>query len=138
MLSSKFLGGFLARSLGAAASQPQNQLLSVKKNEFLTSVALIHLDSSKWASRHGGKTNGGKLRFDYKILRARPVGPHKKLAPGFKYDGRVGEKANYRYIVHYPEDGKYTIRKLPITKLGGRDPVTGIKVIGRVGVVIYI
>ena len=30
------------------------------------------------------------------------------------------------------QDGKYTIRKLPITKLGGRDPETGRKVIGNV------
>ncbi len=46
-----------------------------------------------------------------------------------KYDGRIGEYKNYRYIVHYPEDGKYTIKKLPMTKLGGRDPVTKFKVI---------
>ncbi len=52
-----------------------------------------------------------------------------KLAPGVKHDGRMGENANYRYIVHYPEDGKYTIKKLPMTKLSGRDPVTGRKVI---------
>lgn len=57
------------------------------------------------------------------------MGPHKALAPYVKYDGRIGEYKNYRYIVHYPEDGKYTIKKLPMTKLGGRDPVTKFKVI---------
>ena len=33
-----------------------------------------------------------------------------------------------RKIIHYPKDGKYTIKKLEMTKLGGRHPVTGIKV----------
>jgi len=57
------------------------------------------------------------------------VGPHRALAPGVKYDGRIGEIKNYRYIVHYPADGKYTIKRLPMTKLGGRDPVTKLKII---------
>jgi hypothetical protein len=66
-------------------------------------------------------------------MKERPVGPHKILPPGVKFEGRIGPHKNYRYIVHYPEDGKYTIKKLPMTKLGGRDPETGRKVIGRVG-----
>jgi hypothetical protein len=51
------------------------------------------------------------------------------LAPNVKHDGRIGEVKNYRYVVHYPEDEKYTVKKLPMTKLGGRDPVTGRKVV---------
>lgn len=59
--------------------------------------------------------------------------PTKKLAPGVRYDGRVGPVENYRYRVNYPEDGKYTIEPLSVRKLGGRDPVTGRKIIQMVG-----
>lgn len=31
----------------------------------------------------------------------------------------------YRRIIHYPEDGKYTVQPLKTTHLAGRDPVTG-------------
>ncbi len=65
----------------------------------------------------------------YIILKDPPVGPQKKLAPYVRLNGRVGPPGNYRRIVHYPKDGKYTIKPLPITKLGGRDPVTGRKVV---------
>lgn len=38
----------------------------------------------------------------------------------------TGEKhRQYRRIVHYPEDGKYTVKPLDNTHLAGRDPVTG-------------
>lgn len=80
-----------------------------------------------------GSRHGGRYKMDYIVMKERPLGPHKKLPPNVKHDGRVGPKDNYRYIVHYPEDGKYTTQKLPITKLGGRDIVTGRKIIGRVG-----
>ena len=36
-------------------------------------------------------------------------------------------------IMNQFQDGKYTVRKLPLTKLGGRDQLTGRKIIGRVG-----
>ncbi|XP_040566555.1 large ribosomal subunit protein uL2m [Lepeophtheirus salmonis] len=73
-----------------------------------------------------------KHRIDFKILKDDPnLGPHKKLAPGVKYGGRVGENVEYRRIIHYPE--KYTIKKLDITKLGGRDPETGRKVVEGIG-----
>ena len=77
-------------------------------------------------------------RKNFTILREPPVGPYKLLAPGVKSNWfekrkgkkvRVGPPGNYRYRVKYPEDGKYTIKKLEIQKLGGRDPVTGRKVI---------
>jgi hypothetical protein len=42
---------------------------------------------------------------------------------------RINKIYDYRKIVHYPKDGQYTIKKLPMTKLGGRHPVTGQKVI---------
>ena len=41
--------------------------------------------------------------MDYIVKRERPIGPHKKLAPGVRYDGRVGPMENYRYRVKYPE-----------------------------------
>ncbi len=72
-------------------------------------------------------------RKSFAIKREPPLGPHKLLAPGFKMDGRVGPKGNYRFEVHYPKDGKYTIKPLSVTKLGGRNPVTGRKVIEGVG-----
>ena len=77
-------------------------------------------------------------RKNFTILREPPLGPYKLLAPGVQskwFDRRKGKKnrigppGNYRYRVNYPEDGKYTIKKLEIQKLGGRDPVTGRKVI---------
>jgi len=65
-----------------------------------------------------------KTNFNWK--RERPVGPNKAKTPNV-----CGGKSspNYRHIIHYPEDGKYTINKLDVTKLGGRHPVTGRKVI---------
>lgn len=44
--------------------------------------------------------------------------------PGWKAFG-------YRWIVKFPE--KYTIKKLPLMKLAGRDPTTGKKVVGGLG-----
>eukprot|EP00096_Caligus_rogercresseyi_P014660 TRINITY_DN7177_c0_g1_i1.p1 TRINITY_DN7177_c0_g1~~TRINITY_DN7177_c0_g1_i1.p1 ORF type:complete len:348 (-),score=90.20 TRINITY_DN7177_c0_g1_i1:90-1106(-) len=71
-------------------------------------------------------------RIDFKILKDNPlIGPHKKLPPGVKHEGRVGANENYRYRVSYPET--YTIKKLAIRKLGGRDPVTGRKVVEGIG-----
>nr|CAG4644272.1 EOG090X0COM [Lepidurus arcticus] len=40
---------------------------------------------------------------------------------------------NFRRVVHYPEDGKYTIEPLKVTKVGGRDSVTGRVVVGTIG-----
>jgi len=45
----------------------------------------------------------------------------------------VGEPGNFKRIIHFPEDGEYTIKPLKTTKLGGRDPETGRKVIGKWG-----
>jgi len=80
-----------------------------------------------------GSKHGGLYKRDYRVLKERPVGPHKKLPPADKYMGRIGPHENYRRILHYPKDGKYTINKLPITKLGGRDTATGRKIIHGVG-----
>lgn len=44
-----------------------------------------------------------------------------------------GDHKNYRYKVHYPEDGQYTIKHLKTTKLGGRDPETGRIIVGTLG-----
>jgi len=70
------------------------------------------------------------LRKDFNWKRERPLGPHMHRPPN-KAGSRAAE--NYRHIIHYPEDGKYTIKKLDVTKLGGRHPVTGKKVIEGVG-----
>lgn len=76
------------------------------------------------------RTRMGRIdyRQDFWILREPPVGPHKQLPPFNKYKGRIGEWKEYKRIVHYPEDGKYTIKPLKTTKLAGRDPETGRKV----------
>jgi len=53
---------------------------------------------------------------------------------GLKVFGpKPGTGINYKYIVHYPEDGKYTTEHLPTTRLGGRDPETGRVVEGAWG-----
>ncbi|XP_023327583.1 LOW QUALITY PROTEIN: 39S ribosomal protein L2, mitochondrial-like [Eurytemora carolleeae] len=72
------------------------------------------------------------LKVDFTFKRERPVGPHKHKTPNL-IDPRASREIDYRRIVHYPEDGKYTIKKLKMTKLGGRHPVTGRKVIEGVG-----
>jgi len=102
----------------------------------IVNASFFHTDSCKYGfekkggSRHGGRSGG---RLYYNIMRERPLGPHKKLAPNVKLDGRMGAMENYRFEVHWPEDGIYTIKKLPLTKMGGRDPITGRKIIGRWG-----
>jgi len=70
------------------------------------------------------------LRKDYSWKRERPLGPHRHKPPNL-----IGNAAslNYKHKVHYPEDGKYTVKPLKITKLGGRHPITGRKVIQGVG-----
>ena len=84
------------------------------------------------SSVHGGNKD---FKKDFLIKREWPVGPHKKLPPFVKYkDKRTGEVRqgtweNYKYKVHYPTNGQYTIGKLKLSKLGGRDPLTGRKVI---------
>jgi len=97
--------------------------LSLNDNVALT------LGGVRFATRHNGRQN---YRRDYNVLRDYPIGPHKILPPGFKHDGREGPPGNYKNIIHYPEDGRYTIDRLPVTKLGGRCPDTGRKVIQRV------
>lgn len=72
-------------------------------------------------------------RLNYVVKRAPPLGPHRLLAPNQRDGKRKGPKGNYKRIIHYPEDGQYTIKKLPVTKLGGRNPETGRKVIQRFG-----
>lgn len=44
-----------------------------------------------------------------------------------------GDRKNYRFKVHYPEDGKYTVKPLKMTKLAGRDPETGRIIVGTLG-----
>jgi len=121
MLSSSLVSN-LTRSLASQLNLQPAPTIS------LAVCKLLHTSPTDFSSRHGGL-----YKKDYRTLRERPLGPHRKLAPGVKVDDRVGERENYRFKVHYPEDGKYTIKKLPITKLGGRCQITGRKIIGRVG-----
>lgn len=79
-----------------------------------------------------GHNKNRDTRVDFKFLRERPIGPHKHKPPN-RMDPRNSKEFDYRIKVHYPEDGKYTIRKLEMTKMGGRHPETGIKVISGVG-----
>lgn len=90
---------------------------------------LASLDLMQHRFSHS-KNRDMKVDFNYK--RERPVGPHKHKTPNL-IDPRASREIDYHKIVHYPEDGQYTIKKLPMTKLGGRHPVTGRKVIEGVG-----
>jgi len=94
------------------------------------SVASLSVGGVRQASRHNGRAH---FRKDFNILRDYPVGPHKQLAPFVKHDGRIGKMKNFHHIIHYPEHGRYTIDRLDVTKMGGRDPETGRKVIQKVG-----
>ncbi|CAG0890519.1 unnamed protein product [Darwinula stevensoni] len=46
---------------------------------------------------------------------------------------RPAPSTQYWRKVHFPEDGKYTIEPLKVTRLGGRDPVTGRVVVKTIG-----
>lgn len=92
--SSRLVLGNLAQQFCRQAPQRLQQSLVP-----CISTALFHVSAADYMpSRHGGFN-----RKDYNVLRERPVGPHKRLAPGEKYDGRVGPHLNYRYIIHYPK-----------------------------------
>jgi len=72
-------------------------------------------------------------RKDFNNKRERPLGPHMHKPPNRIGAGPNRASDNYRHKIHYPEDGVYTIKKLAVTKMGGRSPVTGRKVIEAVG-----
>ena len=92
-MSSKVISNFV-KSL-----TQQQQMAQTTATNFIN-ARNFHTDVSKFASRHGGSKSP---RMYYNILKERPLGPHKKLAPNVKYDGRMGEMENYRYVVHFPE-----------------------------------
>ena len=96
MLSSKLLSS-LVKSVTQPQKPSQNAgaILPMLIN---TNFNFFHTDPCKHSQRHGGDG-----RLYYNILKERPLGPHKKLAPNVKLDGRMGPQENYRYIVHYPE-----------------------------------
>jgi large subunit ribosomal protein L2 len=57
-----------------------------------------------------------------------------RTLPHFVDIPKPGEKhRQYRRIVHYPADAKYTIKPLDNTHLAGRDPVTGRVVANGIG-----
>jgi len=125
----------LSRSLaGATASVSPSLRTSVTSLTGTAPARLFHLSAPIYKDH--------TKRKNFTILREPPLGPYKLLAPGVQSKwfekrkgkkNRIGPPGNYRYRVKYPEDGQYTIKKLEIQKLGGRDPVTGRKVIQGVG-----
>lgn len=46
---------------------------------------------------------------------------------------KPGEGQQFRRVVHFPEDGKYTVKPLDNTHLAGRDPISGRKVANGIG-----
>lgn len=46
---------------------------------------------------------------------------------------KPGKGQQFRRVVHYPEDKKYTVKPLENTHLAGRDPVSGRKVANGIG-----
>ena len=121
----------LSRSLvGATASVSPSLRTSVTSLTGTAPARFFHLSAPIYKDH--------TKRKNFTILREPPLGPYKLLAPGVQSKwfekrkgkkNRIGPPGNYRYRVKYPEDGQYTIKKLEIQKLGGRDPVTGRKVI---------
>merc|ERR1719362_80459 len=129
------IAGFRSSTLAKISSN--QRLLETESLSFKLSLQQNDLSNHReMSSVHGGNAD---FRKDFLIRKEYPVGPHKKLPPFVKHkDKRTGEVRqgkweNYKYKVHYPEDGKYTIKKLELTKLGGRDQVTGRKIIGMWG-----
>jgi large subunit ribosomal protein L2 len=41
---------------------------------------------------------------------------------------KPGKGQQFKRLVHFPEDGKYTVKPLDNTHMAGRDPITGRKV----------
>ena len=77
----------------------RNVVASARDNVFSCAVvSMFHTGQTNSASRQGGF-----YKMDYVVKRERPLGPHKKLAPGVRHDGRVGPIENYRYRVIYPK-----------------------------------
>ena len=108
-------------ALSPASASPQIKVLGL---QFLDIQALGVKALGVQDVRHG-HSSIRDLRKDYSWKRERPLGPHRHKPPNL-----IGNASslNYRHKVHYPEDGKYTVKPLKLTKLGGRHPITGRKV----------
>ena len=91
MLSAVVRAAKLARPCAMASAQTSN---------------LLQLSAAATTTVVPSRTLMRDFRKSFKILRDRPVGPYKMLAPGVKDEGRVGPRADYKRIIHYPEDGK--------------------------------
>ena len=105
----------------ASATSPQIKVLGL---QFLEVQAVGVKALGVQDVRHGHNTIRD-LKKDYCWKRERPLGPHRHKPPNL-----IGNASslNYRHKVHYPEDGKYTVKPLKMDKLGGRHPITGRKV----------
>jgi len=122
MLSIRTLGKFVKADVNRTRILPFN--LDINHNTFIQPGILANFQVRE---KHSTIRD---LRKGFNFKRERPIGPDKHKPPNI-CGSRAAE--NYRHIIHYPEDGKYTIKKLDVTKLGGRHPVTGRKVIEGVG-----
>ena len=80
MLSSKLLCSFVK-------SITQQQQLAQNTAVALVNANFFHTDSCKFGVRHGG---AGRLY--YNIMKERPLGPNKKLAPNVKYDDKGADR----------------------------------------------
>ena len=99
----------LSKSLFQQMQKQNIPKLSVVSTAMFHTCMPMHINHSKDGALKdarptgSGSRHGGLYKRDYKVLRERPVGPHKKLPPGDKYLGRVGPHENYRRILHYPK-----------------------------------
>jgi len=143
MISSKILSNFRSLSLSPAVMAKSGHELNFVRH--LQMQTLVQLSTNKpllaatQCQVSQVRTKIRDLRTNYTYLRDRPLGPNKARPPHISGIREcpgwhpVENPEPYKRIIHYPEDGKYTIKPLKITKLGGRHPVTGIKVIQGVG-----
>ncbi|RWS09094.1 ribosomal protein L2-like protein [Dinothrombium tinctorium] len=69
------------------------------------------------------------IQIRHRTVRRRIAGPPRPPLPFRK----VPEPYKYAWQPILPKDGEYTTRKLPIKKLGGRDPETGRVVVRTIG-----
>lgn len=119
-------------------TQVQINLTPLAVQSFLSPPKLPQIDQNRDYRFRTSVRRNRDIRPEYFILRDPPLGPHKKLPPFRWHKTRVGryrrgEWENYKYVPHYPPNNRYTVEKLEMTKLGGRDPVTGRKIIQGIG-----
>ena len=108
MFSLRSLGKSLVTELNRTRIVPPLTFTGLPKIEtYLKPEVLI-----SFQVREANRSCIADLRKDFNWKKERPLGPHLHRPPN-KAGVRAAE--NYRHIIHYPEDGKYTIKKLDST-----------------------